>query len=579
MPRPSTKRKKPSFDEKQDATQMVCGRCGGSAQVARSKLSYQVSSKLSASLVSVASFNGNKVLHECTGIFIKSLNANTPSVLTSFSLVAYDDGSIEKKRRDVSRIEVKLPNGQVVHGKLAHSHNYYDIAIVGIDNLPPGFRPEYLSLDHGVQFEPHIEVVAAWRSHHTGEFKTTRGTLDDIPEINWPFWSSTCIINTAGVGGALIDSDGNFIGMNFHGKVTKGLTYCVPLHTILEWLRYFGMLPDTEPEQEGGYGTRKSSTSETQIYSTSYLQLPEHMGGAVFIDDLCEWATSWGYPLPDPRKICDGMYLNYTFEEEFGEDISSILSKRVALKVSQSVVSLASFNGKTRVFACTGVFIGCGAHSAKILTSASLVRDSGDDVQKTNHNMRIEVRLPNNRRVKGILKYCNLGYNIAIVDIVESRRPHGIKLEGHKPVNNGTDIVAVGCLSQDHKLMATKGSLIDKNTDWQHQHSCEELSFSSCKITKAGIGGPLIDMCGNIVGMNFYHEECTLFLSSSIILDLLKDDFSKDICAQCLRDGPVAIGGKNRWPVTQPCWVYPPLSRLKKALSITTHAGSYAHAT
>ena len=43
------------------------------------------------------------------------------------------------------------------------------------------------------------------------------------------------------------------------------------------------------------------------------------------------------------------MYLNYSFEEEFGENISSILSKRVALKVSQSVVSLASFNGDCTV--------------------------------------------------------------------------------------------------------------------------------------------------------------------------------------------------------------------------------------
>ena len=94
------------------------------------------------------------------------------------------------------QIEVKLPDGQVVHGKLVHSHNFYDIAILSIDNMPHGFQPEYISLDHGVQFEPHIEVVAAWRSNHTGEFKITRGTLDDIPERNCPFWSSSCKLKT-----------------------------------------------------------------------------------------------------------------------------------------------------------------------------------------------------------------------------------------------------------------------------------------------------------------------------------------------------------------------------------------------
>lgn len=286
-----------------------------------------------------------------------------------------------------------------------------------------------------------------------------------------------------------------------------------------------------------------------------------------FANYLYKLATTLGYPLPDPHQACRGMYLKYSFEDEFGENISSILSKRVAFKVSQSVVSLASFNGKTRFFACTGVFIRRGGRS-KVLTSASLVRDSGDDIhQKINHNLRIEVRLPNDRRVKGILTYCNLCYNIAIVEIMEPQLPYGIRLQGHKPVSDGTDIVAVGCLFQNRTLMATKGSLIDKYTGWEHPQSCTELSFSTCKITKAGIGGPLIDIRGNIVGMNFYHEECTPFLSSSIILNLLKPDFVKDICAKCLKDGPAVIAGTNRWPLTEPSWCYPPVNVKELFLS------------
>lgn len=91
---------------------------------------------------------------------------------------------------------MKLPNGQVVHAKLVHSDDYHDLAILNIDNMPPGFQPEYLSLDHGVQFEPYIDVVAAWRSHTTGEFKTAAGTLDDIPGSYRHYWSSTCKIKT-----------------------------------------------------------------------------------------------------------------------------------------------------------------------------------------------------------------------------------------------------------------------------------------------------------------------------------------------------------------------------------------------
>ncbi|KAM0842197.1 hypothetical protein ACQ4PT_058507 [Festuca glaucescens] len=75
------------------------------------------------------------------------------------------------------------------------------------------------------------------------------------------------------------------------------------------------------------------------------------------------------------------------------------------------VVAIASFNGGTRAFACTGVFIEHGECYQRILTSASL----------------IEVRLLNKRRAKGELVYCNFEYNIALVDIKESaHHPAGI---------------------------------------------------------------------------------------------------------------------------------------------------------
>jgi S1-C subfamily serine protease len=94
------------------------------------------------------------------------------------------------------QIDVKLPNGQVADAKLVHSHEYYDLAILNIDSIPPGFQPEYLSLDHGKEFESYIDVVAAWRSHKTGEIETAAGTLDDIPTNNQHYWSSTCEIKT-----------------------------------------------------------------------------------------------------------------------------------------------------------------------------------------------------------------------------------------------------------------------------------------------------------------------------------------------------------------------------------------------
>jgi hypothetical protein len=53
------------------------------------------------------------------------------------------------------------------------------------------------------------------------------------------------------------------------------------------------------------------------------------------------------------------------------------------------MIEIMIYVGKTRFFASTGVIIAHGSHSANVLTSASLVRDSGDDIQKINHNLRV----------------------------------------------------------------------------------------------------------------------------------------------------------------------------------------------
>ena len=49
---------------------------------------------------------------------------------------------------------------------------------------------------------------------------------------------------------------------------------------------------------------------------------------------------------------------------------------------------------------------------------------------------------------------------------------------------------------------------------------------SSCVLLslffKAGIGGPLIDLCRNFIGMNFYGAKRTPYLPRHIILEQLK---------------------------------------------------------
>jgi len=52
---------------------------------------------------------------------------------------------------------------------------------------------------------------------------------------------------------------------------------------------------------------------------------------------------------------------------------------------------------------------------------------------------------------------------------------------------------------------------------------CKLLQYSTCKITKVGIGGPLVNFDGTFVGMSFYDIQRTRppFLSWDVIVDVL----------------------------------------------------------
>uniref|UniRef100_A0ACD5VV05 Uncharacterized protein n=1 Tax=Avena sativa TaxID=4498 RepID=A0ACD5VV05_AVESA len=95
--------------------------------------------------------------------------------------------------------------------------------------------------------------------------------------------------------------------------------------------------------------------------------------------------------------------------------------------------------------------------------------------------------------------------------------------------------------------MATDGAVTGKRS----RFDCEELQMSTCKITKAGIGGPLVDFDGNFVGMNFYDMEQTPYLPRVRILELMR-------CFSAERTDETPDESKfPSWPVPDPEWVYP----------------------
>lgn len=122
-----------------------------------------------------------------------------------------------------------------------------------------------------------------------------------------------------------------------------------------------------------------------------------------------------------------------------------------------------------------------------------------------------------------------------------------------------SEVLAIGRVYESGKLMAASGILTDKKSELK----CEELRTSTCEITKAGIGGPLIDLNGNFVGMNFYGLEETPYMPKDIILELLENFDSAGTVAADLTDEPDPNKLK-RWPVPKPYWCYPSWHALKR---------------
>ncbi|XBI48668.1 uncharacterized protein LOC119322381 isoform X2 [Triticum dicoccoides] len=484
-------------------------------------LSKQVLSRLSMSIVALASFDGDTQLHECTGTCIESSCPDATCFLTSINLIPYTWwlGKITESLT----IKVRLPDDQIVTGWIENPEIYVDFFIVKIknDDVIDPLHLRHLSLDRATQFEPYRKVAAVWRHYDSGELKATSGVdLASVCALTDEEMLSTCRIHEVGIGGPLVDFDGNFVGMNCSGTKQRKTPY-VQRPSIREFMWFRGMVSVKEEVDEAVTARFKSRYGDS-----AFLRA----GGGQYINLLDDT-----FKKDILRKPLGGFGLEM---DRSAYSLASESSKLLASKMNRSVVSLASFNGFAKKFSCSGVFIKGEACSATILTSASLFRVPGSS-HMIDDNLRIEVCLPNQYRVVGILNCYNLQYNVALVDIMGFWRPRTIKIHGH-PVTSSMDVIAVGSLFACRKLMAVEGKvLIGK----QSKLDCKELCVSTCKITKAGIGGPLIDNDGNFVGMNFYDEEETPFLPRDVIHHLLLNFNKKRTSA----DGTIVEDVENRW--------------------------------
>ncbi|OEL35129.1 hypothetical protein BAE44_0003853 [Dichanthelium oligosanthes] len=277
-------------------------------------------------------------------------------------------------------------------------------------------------------------------------------------------------------GGPHFDRYGNFLGMNLSFS-TEGTVF-MPKFRLLDTLWHCcTSLEEIKFPKEVRYVLYISNEASTPSYPVSLslcdlMRVEENSNGEmphshqeaidvvapvhqdVLNEDQFGDLESLGYPEPPKSMLNYGIILANNFEEPFGDicgkGVWSELSETVASNIHDNTVALASFSGETRFFACTGFFIEWNG-STIILTSASLVRSSGDE-NKIVENLRIEVLLPNEKLAEGILQHYNLHYNIALVSVNDFCATQPVKIQ-HRWRDN-RELLAVGCIFKSRKLMA-----------------------------------------------------------------------------------------------------------------------------
>lgn len=257
-----------------------------------------------------------------------------------------------------------------------------------------------------------------------------------------------------------------------------------------------------------------------------------------------------------PEKFGPFVIYDHSFWERFDSykyinmDLD-IHTKRAALKASSFVVSIVSLvsrsdhTGDEPLFMASGMIIGCdvvnGKYLSTILTSASLLRTS-PEINTIADNIKFDVHLPDRKLCEGHLHRYDFHYNIALLKVETDTELSTASLKGlddsislrsneelgfESDVINicpGDMVVALGrFFEKPNDLMAAPGrlSLDSCNLD------CKELFRANCKISMCGIGGPLINLYGEVIGITFYDELCTPFLPTSIVSKCL-ENFNKD---------------------------------------------------
>ncbi|KAK1611991.1 hypothetical protein QYE76_035664 [Lolium multiflorum] len=267
---------------------------------------------------------------------------------------------------------------------------------------------------------------------------------------------------------------------------------------------------------------RKSSRKRRRVEITNARAAPEE--GSSGLEDFSEEMADRfmqimsGHDEQVQRESVDCCEL--TVESEFCDvddgSFQSCKAKIVAVRASRSIVGLSSFSDGKRIRVCSGCVVASNGSSdtTKILTSATLVRSLSTS-NSVIPDVKIKVCLPNAHILDGSISMVDFHYNIAVIEVNSDQKlPEAVLVTD--VIERGA-VLAIGRFYDHGGVMCAQGEIRKQASSVE----CAELLVSSCHTTMAGVGGPLVNYSGHVVGINFYGENHTPFLSTAVIIRCL----------------------------------------------------------
>ncbi|GER50161.1 serine protease htrA-like protein [Striga asiatica] len=271
--------------------------------------------------------------------------------------------------------------------------------------------------------------------------------------------------------------------------------------------------------------------------------------------------TLWRRSREEPYDASEPTQNFYSFENTFERPFETFEfnkfvdthAKEAALRVSPCIVSLISYSGEEKFFWASGVIVECdnvdGFFECTILTSASLLRINAYD-KSLAKNLKVEVILPGGSSCLGDVISVDWHFNISAIriqspaplptaklrcldDAIQTHDLSRPQLQRHSSLFKllpGDDFIALGRYhSGSYYLMVAPGKfrlVKPKASLWtistgipidRCELDCKELLRVNCMITKCGIGGAMVNLYGEVVGINFYAKEFTPFLPMNVV--------------------------------------------------------------